>query len=214
MTTAVIALGFVLMIAGLGAFAVPEKAWGGMMPRGSRWANQASTSGLLVFVGLGWLGLALLVLYGQALWLGWRSSHWVEVEGSVLESRLVETRPVRSTNLSYRADVVYAYSAHGTEERGTRVDFAGSSTVDRAAVEGELRARFAPGAKVAVYVDPADATQAVLVPGVPPKAAILVGLGLVLLAVASWQVRALLRDWAGDGLVPVGPRRRNRGKRR
>lgn len=207
-------LGSVLMTAGVIALWVPAKAWRGMMPLGSRWQNQASTSGLLIFAGLGWIGGSLLLLYGHSLWLGWRSGDWVEVEGTVLESRLVETSPVRTTNFIYRADVVYAYSAQGTEARGARVDFAGSSTVDRGAVEEALRTRFAPGAKVAVFVDPADVTQSVLEPGVPPKAGILVGLGVGLLAVAAWQVRALLRDWDGDGLVSGESRPRSRGTRR
>jgi len=206
--------GILLPLAGVLGFLLPEQVWRGLTTRGSRWANQASTAGLLVFGGLGWLGLMLLVVYGGALWLGWRSTHWVEVAGTVVERRLVETRQVRSTNSAYRADVIYRYVREGREHRGERVDFAGSSTVDRAAVEEDLRTRYAPGAGVAVFVDPADATQSVLVPGVPPKAAILAGLGLVFLAIASWQVRALLRDWDGDGLVPAEPRRRNQGRKR
>lgn len=212
MMIALIALGSVLMSAGVMTMWVPENAWRAMVPRDSRWQNQASTSGLLIFAGLGWIGATLLLLYGHALWHGWRSSDWVEVDGTVIESRLVQTSPVRATIFTYRADVVYAYSAQGTEARGTRVDFAGSSTLDRAAVEEELRTRLAPGAKVAVFVDPADVTDSVLERGVPPKAYIFFGLGVALLAIAGWQLRALLRDWEGDGLVPGEPRPRKRGK--
>lgn len=213
MTTFLMLLGILLLLAGVAVFALPEKAWRGLTTRGSRWANQASTAGCLIFAGLGWLGLLLVILYSGALWSGWRSTQWTEVAGTVLESRLIETRQVRSTNPAYRAEVVYRYQADGHEQRGTRVDFAGSSTVDRSGVEEELRTRYVPGASVAVFVDPGDGTQAVLVPGVPPKAAILASLGVVLLAVAFWQLRSLWRDWEGEGRAPAAPRGRKRGKR-
>lgn len=199
MMKVIIVFGFLLLVAGVLALMLSEKSWRGLMPRGSRWANQASTTGLLIFSGLGWIGVTLMLLYGHAVWLGWRSAQWVEVTGVVEESRLVETRSVRTTNLSYRPEVIYEYTMNGEMQRGTRVDFAGSATVDRDFVEGELRTRYAPGAAVAVFVDPSDATQSVLMPGVPDKAAIFVGLGAALLAVAIWQLRALLRDWEGDG---------------
>lgn len=214
MTNVLIALGIVLPLVGVLVSQLPENMWRGVTTRGSRWANQASTSGMLVFAGLGWIGVTLIVLYGNAVWLGWRSTQWVEEEGTVLESQLVETRLVRTTNFSYRPEVIYGFSVNGEAQRGTRVDAAGSSTLDRDFVEEELRTRYAPGAKVAVFVDPYDATRSVLVPGVPAKASTLVGLGAALLAVAAWQLRALFCDWEGDGLVASEPRRKKRGKRR
>jgi len=214
MMTFVMFLGVLLLLAGGVTFAFPEKAWRGLTARGSRWENQASTAGLLTFAGLGWLGLMLLIVYSGALWLGWRSEQWAEVAGTVLESRLVETRQVRSLNPAYRVEVVYRYVSEGREHRGSRVDFAGSSTVDRAWAEEALRTHYAPGAGLAVFVDPGDGAQSVLEPGVPPKAAILVGFGVALLAISSWQLRTLSKDWHGDRLVPPESRRRNRGKRR
>ncbi len=205
-------IGVLLLLAGVLAFIFPEKAWQGLMPRGSRWANQASTSGLLLFTGLGWLGLILLIVYSGALWLGWRSEQWMAVTGSVVESRLVETRQIRSTNSAYRAQVVYRYEADGRVQHGMRVDFAGSSTPDRAYVEEQLRTRYAPGAALTVFVDPNDGAQSVLEPGLPAKAVILGCLGLAFVAIAAWQLRALLSDWDGDGLVSPAPRRRNRKK--
>lgn len=207
-------IGILLLTASVLTFLLPENAWRGLTARGSRWANQASTSGFLFFTGLGWLGLVLVILYSSALWLGWRSEHWVEVAGTVIDSRLAETRQVRSTNPAYRAEVVYRYRAEGREQRGTRVDFAGSSTVDRAGVEEDLRTRFAPCADVAVFVDPSDGAQSVLVPGVPAKAAIFAALGALLVAIASWQLIALGRDWNGDRLVAPEARRRRRGQAR
>lgn len=214
MSIVVIAFGFVLMIAGAGAFAVPEKAWRKLTPHGSRWANQASTAGLLTFAGLGWLGLMILIVYSGALWLGWRSTEWVEVKGTVLQSRLVETPQVRSTNPAYRAQVRYRYQADGSEQHGLRVDFAGSSMGDRAAVEEALRTRYAPGAEVLVFVDPRDGAESVLEPGVPPKAAILACLGMAFSVISSWQLVALWRDWHGDRLVAPVARRPKRGKAR
>lgn len=214
MTTVLMLIGILLLSAGVLAFLFPEKAWRGLTTRGSRWANQASTSGLLVFAGLGWLGLMLLIVYSGALWLGWRSEQWVAVTGTVVESRLVETRQVRSTNPAYRAQVVYRYEADGRVQHGLRVDFANSSTPDRAWVEEAMRTRYAPGAAVTVFVDPNDGAQSVLEPGVPAKAVILGCLGLVFVAIAAWQLRALLRDWDGDGLVSSGPSRQKRRKKR
>ncbi len=213
-TMMVILFGVILLHAGVLAFMLPEKMWRGLTPRGSRWANQASTSGMLIFAGLGWVGVTLFAMYGHALWLGWRSTNWTEVEGSVLESRLVEMRLVRSTNFAYRPEVIYEFSVNGETQRGTRVDAAGSSTFDRAFVEEELRTRYAPGAKVTVFVDPRDATRSVLVRGVQPKAAIFASVGAAFLAVAAWQLRALFRDWEGDRLVMREKRPRNRGKRK
>lgn len=210
MTTAAMLLGVLLLLAGGLAFLMPEKAWRGLSNRGSRWENQASTAGLLTFAGLGWLGLMILIVYSGALWLGWRSTQWMEVKGTVLESRLVETRQVRSTNPAYRAQVRYRYQADGREQHGLRVDFAGSSTVDRVGVEEDLRTRYAPGAVVAVFVDPADGAESVLEPGVPPKAAILACLGMAFSVISSWQLVALGRDWHGDRLVSPGSRRQRR----
>ncbi len=214
LTMLVILFGAILLHGGVLAFMIPAQMWSGLTRRGSRWANQASTSGMLIFAGLGWIGVTLLVMYSHALWLGWRSTNWTEVEGTVLESRLVETQLVRTTNFSYRPEVIYGFIVNGEEQRGTRVDAAGSSTLDREFVEEELRTRYAPGAKVTVYVDRSDATRSVLVRGVPPKAAIFASLGAAFLAVAVWQLRALFRDWEGDGLVASEPRRKKQGKRR
>lgn len=214
MTTVAMLLGILLLLAGGLVFLMPEKAWRGLTNRGARWENQASTAGLLTFAGLGWLGLMILIVYCGALWLGWRSTQWVEVKGTVLESRLVETRQVRSTNPAYRAQVLYRYQADGREQHGLRVDFAGSSMGDRAAVEETLHTRYAPGADVVVFVDPRDGAESVLEPGVPPKAAILAFLGMAFSVISSWQLVALWRDWHGDRLVAPAARRRKRGKAR
>jgi hypothetical protein len=210
MVIVVMLLGILLLFAGVLVFLLPEKFWRGLTPRGSRWENQASTAGLFMFFGLGWLGLMVLIIYSGALWLGWRSAQWVEVKGTVLESRLVETRQIRSTNPAYRAQVVYHYQSGGREHRGKRVDFADSWIVDRAEMAEVLRTRYAPGATVAVFVDPRNAAQSVLEPGVPPMAIILFCLGGVFIAISSWQLRALFRDWQGDRLGSPESQRRYR----
>lgn len=205
-------LGLLLLVAGVLAFMFPEQAWRDMMPRGSRRANQASTSGLLIFSGLGWLGLMLLLANCVALWMGWRSERWTVVTGTVVESRLVEMRQVRSTSPAYRAHVVYRYWADGREQVGDRLDFADSSTVGREWVEEQLRTRYPSGAAVTVFVDPSDGLRSVLEPGVPDKAVILGFVGLAFVAIGAWQLRALRPDWEGDGLVKSKPRRRKHGK--
>ncbi len=206
--------GLLLMAAGLLAFFIPAQAWQGMMKRGSRWANQASTSGLLLFAGLGLLGLVLAGVYGAAVWLGWRSTHWIEVEGVVVESRMIETRQIRSTNPAYRPEVIYTYEADGRRHHGMRVDLAGTTSNDRAWVEEMLATRFAPGARLMIRMNPAAPSQSVIEPGIPAKAWIFGGLGLMLMAIGGWQLALLLRDWEGDKLVPETPRRRRRRRRK
>lgn len=214
MTAFMILLGILLLLAGVLAFLLPEQAWRELTSRGSRWSNQASTAGLLIFAGIGWLGLMLMIVYGGSLWLGWRSEKWVQTPGTVIESSLVAARQVRSTNPAWRAHVVYQYDADGREQRGTRVDFAASSTGDRAWVEELLRTRYAPGATVDLWVNPGDSSQSVLTPGAPPKAAILSALGAVLLLVSIFQLLSLFRDWHGDALAGHGKRKPGARKKR
>jgi hypothetical protein len=202
----------VLLVAGLATMLCPAGMWAGIARRGSRMANQASMSGLFFFGGLGWLGGALLILYAVACWQGWRSGKWIEVSATVIESRLVETRQIRSTNPAWRVDVFYEYAAGGRMHRGSRLDFAGSSSVDRMSVERDLAARFSPGALLTVRVDPRDASNSVIEPGVPGKAAIFVFLGGVFVAIACWQLRALFLDWNFEG--SDARQKRSRSKRR
>lgn len=187
---------------------LPARVWAGMTKRGSRLANQTSTSAFLIFSGLGLIGVMLVAVYSFAAWQGSRARNWTTVAATVLESRVIETRQIRSTSPAYRPEVVYSYEVDGVAYRGSRVDFAGSTTTDRQWVETTLRLRYEPGSRVTVHVNPSNPAESVIEPGTPAKALILTGLGLVFVIIAVWQLLALARDWHGDRLLEKASRRR------
>ncbi|MCC6414327.1 MAG: DUF3592 domain-containing protein [Opitutaceae bacterium] len=208
MTMILAAAGIASLVAGLLVMWCPAGAWAGLTLRRSYCANQASMAGALCFGGLGSGGAALLLFSGADLWHGWRSQNWHPVEAVVTASRLVEVRQIRSTNPAYRADVTYRYNVVGRTHAAQRIAFGAMATPDHAAVDAELATRFAPGATLTVRVDPDDPEEAVIDPGVQPKAGILGTLGAIFFAVSLWQMRGLWRDWEGDHLVPQESRRK------
>lgn len=207
--TVLAAAGFV---AGLLALMLPRKVWIGLMPARSRWSNQASVAGALLFGGLALGGGVLVAISLSDLLTGWRSQRWVPVEAKVVESRLTEVRQIRSTNMAYRPAVVYRYEVAGRGHEAQQVAFGAMATPDRAAVESDLATRFAVGASLQVWVNPADPTEAVIEPGVQFMAGVRVTLGLVLLAIGLWQLVALWRDWEGDRLTAPARKRQPRRK--
>lgn len=210
MTMILAAAGVASLVAGLLVMWCPVGAWAGLTPRRSHWANQASMAGALCFGGLGFGGAALLVISGADLWHGWRSQNWHPVEAVVTASRLVEVRQIRSTNPAYRADVVYRYRIDGQHFTASRLAFGNLATPHREAIEEDLRTRYSLGTTLTAYADVTSPTQAVLIPGVQPKAGIMSALGLVFVLIAGWQLTHLFRDWHGDQLFPEKRKPRTR----
>ncbi len=199
------------LIAGLLMVLLPARAWAAVAPPRSRWAQQASVAGALLFGGLGLLGSAMLSFSAGDLWRGWRSEAWPPVEARVVSSGLAEVMQIRAGPAAYRAAVRYSYKVEGRPYTGSRLAFGNAATPQREAVEKELRTRFAPGAALQIHVDPGNPAEAVLEPGMQAKAGILTALGAVFLSLSAWQLRMLARDWQGDRLVaPLNKKARRR----
>jgi hypothetical protein len=201
----------VTLMSGAGlAFMTSEKTWRGLTKPGSRWSNQASTSALLLFGGLGVLGAGLVLMSGSDVWFGWRSTQWPARVAMVQTSRLVEVKSIRSGTITYHADVTYQYNVDGVTYTGGLISYGTPSTVDREFVEEEIATRYAPGAMLNVFVDPANPTRAVIEPGVEAMAGVRGGLGAAFVVISVWQLTMLLRDWHGDGSAPTKKSRRRR----
>jgi hypothetical protein len=194
------------LVAGSLAFMLPPSLWPFRRAPGSAWSNQASVGGALLFSGIGVAGLAAIVATAGDVLGGWRSRHWVPVEATVVDSRLVVANQIRAANPGYRLVVVYRYERAGRVWESERVAFGIPASPDRDAMEREREGRFGAGAAVTVRVDPADPAEAVIEPGVQPQAGLFGALGAVFVILALGQLGALARDWTGDRLVGGGLR--------
>lgn len=188
--------------AGLLLFVLPAKAWAALTPPRSRWSQQASVAGALLFGGLGLGSGGVLLLSLADLAGGWRSRTWRPVEATIVGSHAAAVLQIRSTNPAFRPAVTYRYEVAGRTHTSQRVAFGSVATPDRDAVAAQLATRFAVGSKITVHVDPRHPADAVIEPGVQSLAVIFTALAAALLGLAAWQLRALLRDWHGARLVP------------
>ncbi len=203
MTAALLLIGFAGLAGGLLLMLLPRAP--------------ATAAGALLFGGLGVLGLALWLLSFADLWQGWRSQRWPVVDGVVVSSRAVELSPWRGSRPTWRAELVYRYTAPGQaprEHQASRQAFGEIATPDREAVLQDLATRFAPGAALRVHVNPADPAEAVLLPGPQAKAGIIAALGTVFVLLGAWQLGRLLRDGRGNGGPPHPSRPLTRRQRR
>lgn len=189
-----------LMLAGLVAFLLSESMWRTMTKRGSRWANQASTAGALLFCGLGLSAVGLLVGSASDVVHGWHSTRWVETEAIVEHARIVEVSQIRSSNPAFRIEPTYRYRFDGRAHTASTLAFGNLASPNRDEVEREIAEHFSPGTAVRAFVNPANPAQAVLRPGVQATALIFGALGAAFLAISLWQLIALAKDWDGDAV--------------
>lgn len=194
----IIIVGGLILTTGLLVLLLPNKLWIYCTPKRSKLANQTSMAALLLFGGLLTIGIGLICLYGMDAYLGWRSTKWKEVEATVISNEIVEIRQVRSVNNAYRPQVDYSYTVDGIDYISNEFDFSTLSTVDKTWLEEQLNQHFPPGAKIIAYVNPSSPSQATLYTGIPEKALIMAAMGIAFLAIGSYYVRMLLRDWNGD----------------
>ena len=93
---------------------------------------------------------------------GQASEAWPTVAGTVMDSRLVA---LGEKNRSVGVEVSYRYAVDGRDFDGTRIRFADITTGGRSD-PATVQKRYPAGAEIRVHVDPQDATNAVLEPGV------------------------------------------------
>ena len=92
------------------------------------------------------------------------SESWPTVEGTVLESKVVkkeEKNDDGETTIMYTADVAYRYDFGGRSYKSAKVSHVKSSSSSSAEAE-TTAARYAPGRRVRVFVNPSDPSDAVL----------------------------------------------------
>ncbi len=175
--------------------------------------------GVTVF-GLAFLGGAFAFSTGlRSGWTGWKSKSWPVVDGQVTESTVTFTsrverheidsrtpnETVTRTHETFFPSVKYVYELEGRSLTGTQIslsDVGSSSDAAKAMV-----AKYPVGTKVKVFYNPANTSEAVLVPGIATGSVVSVFLGgiwctccliatkvLVLSEFAKQMVRASASD--------------------
>jgi hypothetical protein len=137
------------------------------------------------------LGLFLLFLAigaGPSLW-GWSilrnaraSAAWPTAEGIVTRSEVTHSTDADGDD-TYRPEVTYEYSVQNRSYENYTIKFGENSYSSQRQAE-EIGARYPLGRQVAVYYDPADPGRSVLEPGVSGGSYIVLGVGVLFVAVA------------------------------
>jgi hypothetical protein len=144
-----------------------------------------------------WLAIALVAFGAAIVATGLQQSRrarsvrsWTRMPGKVLEARIEEQSGPREQDFPrWRFAIRYGYEARGQSRVSDQIwigSRARSFSQDR---DEEQRwvDRFPAGADVTVWVDPADARQAVLVPEIPRgQVGALVVAGMVLAGIGLW----------------------------
>jgi len=141
---------------------------------------------LLVFTGL---GIYMLSRYARERKKTAEAQAWPSVVGSVVEAAVAESTQVSTDpedsmiqGKVYTPRVVYTYAVDGVSYHGERIRVGAQTFVSsRRKVEQEL-ARYPVGGEVRVYYNPQNPAEALLEPGVPSRATLIVG--IVFLTVA------------------------------
>lgn len=145
--------------------------------------NVANNPGALYFV-FGLFALFGLVFagIGAGTWMKAESTRrWGPVDGKVVAST-VDRHHSSKSGTTYSAAVDYDYEYEGKVYHGSKIAIMSSSSSDRGAAQ-RTADRYAAGATVTVYVNPADAYEAVLQPGGEGVALVFVLFGGVFAAI-------------------------------
>lgn len=117
---------------------------------------------------------------------GLSARRWIRVPGRVTRSELVQRTSQVDSMENERAEIEYVYEVEGRSYRGDRVRAAKISGESRGLARKRLQ-RYPVGAAVQVYVRPEEPTAAMLEPGVPAAAWLLLGAWIfAALAAAHW----------------------------
>lgn len=193
-------LGFFLLLAGTLTFLFPAALWRKLTRPQTPLANQASSAGFLLFLGLGTLGVTLVLFFSEQLYQGHCAQKWPTTSGTVLDTGTTEVRQIRSVLPAWRPYAAYTYTIDGIDFQSTRIDFGAMPSLDRAWLESSLAEKFPSGKTLPVYYNPANPAKAVLQPGGDNALWIYIVLGLAFLGISAHNLRSLLRDWHGKNL--------------
>ena len=135
---------------------------------------------VFVIIGVALIGYARGVAAKAKRSTSWPSTEGVIAHSAVLLERQARTSASDSATFTHKADVFYRYKVKGTDYSCSAIslmDF--SSTAARAET---IVSRYPDNAKVAVYYNPSDPSEAVLEPGYTG--------GLTLLFAIGWGFAA------------------------
>jgi len=118
----------------------------------------------LILIAAGLFGF--LVFGGMAWWVRVESAElrtWEPVDATILEARVAEfeKRSDGVTRTYYEAVVRYEYAVAGTRYESTRITGSSSRSTSHEDQASRIKG-YEAGAKVTAYVDPTDASKAVL----------------------------------------------------
>jgi hypothetical protein len=125
--------------------------------------------------GLGYLGIFIIMIgLVGAVWTGRgyargkanvaAAQHWLTAPGRVIETNVRRVGMSGGRYNHYVPEIVYAYSAGGSERRGNRLSFGTVSARSRGGGEAKL-ARYPVGGEVQVRYNPDNPDESVLEPG-------------------------------------------------
>lgn len=171
---------------------------------------------IFVFVGLAILSFGLWQILDAT-----GSSAWPVSQGTVLRSEFLVERET-DEQFDTRPDIAYRYRVVGKDIEGETLRKGINTTMTPSETRRWVN-EHPVDKKVDVYVDPEDATNTVLEPGIPTEAWFFVGFGAIftivptVIALTSWSAitkrtsDANPRDWGKDGAgAATGHAGRNR----
>ncbi len=147
------------------------------------------------------VGLLFCVAGSGFAWLMWRSydrasgqRDWVEVDCTIIESRIEERKIGEDVKAEYSFTVLYGYTHGGQALTSERHSLRGSSWSGAEARAASLVEKYPEGAQRRCYLNPAEPSFAVLkrdskAPGYSlwfPIIFVVGGLGIIVGAVRSW----------------------------
>lgn len=126
-------------------------------------------------------------------------AHWVEVDGRVAGTRVVEIPDGEYSSL--RPEIIFDYTFGGRTYRGDNMTIGPPKSYMLEKSAERVIARYAPGARLSVWVDPDDPRQSVLERRAPFATVLIVCLA-VLWVVTLGAIAVLL---FAPGVVGPGP---------
>jgi hypothetical protein len=134
------------------------------------------------------IGIFFLVGAGLSVW-GWTilqnaraSASWPTAQGRITRMEVTHSTDSEGGD-SYRPEVAYEYLVNDRSYESYTIKFGENSYGNRREAE-EIAARYPVGQSVPVYYDPADPERSVLEPGVSLGSYIVLGIGVLFVAIS------------------------------